>query len=45
MTENWTADRIRQAFLDFFAERGHAIVPSASLVPRTTQRCSSRTLA
>ncbi len=34
MTENWTADRIRQAFLDFFAERGHAIVPSASLVPQ-----------
>ena len=24
---------IRQAFLDFFAERGHAVVPSSSLVP------------
>ena len=24
---------IRQAFLDFFAERGHTIVPSSSLVP------------
>ena len=24
---------IRQTFLDFFAERGHAIVPSASLIP------------
>ncbi len=27
-----TAD-IRQAFLDFFAERGHRVVPSSSLVP------------
>src|ERR1700748_2083740 len=24
---------IRQRFLDFFAKRGHAIIPSASLVP------------
>ena len=30
----WTTDRIRQSFLDFFAERGHSIVPSASLVPK-----------
>jgi len=30
----WTTDRIRQTFLDFFAERGHTIVPSASLVPK-----------
>src|SRR5215831_5557766 len=29
----WTTDRIRQSFLDFFAARGHAIVPSASLIP------------
>jgi len=29
----WTVDNIRQSFLDFFAERGHAIVPSASIVP------------
>jgi alanyl-tRNA synthetase len=28
---------IRQRFLDFFAERGHAIVPSASLVPAGDQ--------
>ena len=30
----WTTDKIRQSFLDFFAERGHQIVPSASLVPK-----------
>ncbi len=28
-----TAAEIRQAFLDFFKERGHTIVPSASLIP------------
>lgn len=28
-----TGAQIRRTFLDFFAERGHAIVPSASLVP------------
>jgi alanyl-tRNA synthetase len=28
-----TSAEIRQQFLDFFAEHGHAIVPSASLVP------------
>jgi len=34
MTEKeWTSARIRQSFLDFFAARGHTIVPSASLVP------------
>ncbi len=27
------SDEIRQAFLDFFAERGHEIRPSASLIP------------
>ena len=27
------AAQIRQRFLDFFAERGHTVVPSASLVP------------
>ena len=27
------ADEIRRTYLDFFAERGHRIVPSASLVP------------
>ena len=28
-----TGNQIRQSFLDFFAARGHAVVPSASLVP------------
>jgi alanyl-tRNA synthetase len=28
-----TGAQVRQSFLDFFAERGHTIVPSASLVP------------
>jgi alanyl-tRNA synthetase len=30
----WTTDRIRQSFLDFFAARGHTMVPSASLIPK-----------
>ncbi|HJU29700.1 MAG TPA: alanine--tRNA ligase, partial [Candidatus Binataceae bacterium] len=30
----WSTDKIRQSFLDFFAERGHQIVPSASLIPK-----------
>jgi alanyl-tRNA synthetase len=29
-----TSSQIRQRFLDFFAARGHAILPSASLVPK-----------
>ena len=29
----WSGAEIRRAFLDFFAEMGHTIVPSASLVP------------
>ncbi|THU01528.1 alanine--tRNA ligase [Lampropedia puyangensis] len=32
-TPRFTVAEIRQSFLDFFAERGHAIVPSSSLVP------------
>ena len=28
-----TADELRQSFIDFFAARGHAAVPSASLIP------------
>jgi len=31
------AAQIRQRFLDFFAERGHTVVPSASLVPAGDQ--------
>jgi alanyl-tRNA synthetase len=30
----WTTAKIRQSFLDFFKQRGHAIVPSASIIPR-----------
>ncbi|MCX6082806.1 MAG: alanine--tRNA ligase [Chloroflexi bacterium] len=33
MTKKMTGNEIRQTFLDFFVEHGHAIVPSASLVP------------
>ncbi len=32
-TQPMTSAEIRQQFLDFFAEHGHTIVPSASLVP------------
>ncbi len=28
-----TADELRRAFLSFFADRGHTVVPSASLIP------------
>jgi len=28
------ADGLRSMFLAFFAERGHVIVPSASLIPQ-----------
>jgi alanyl-tRNA synthetase len=30
----WTTAKIRQSFLDFFKDRGHTVVPSASLVPK-----------
>ena len=29
-----TTNQIRQQFLDFFAQRGHTVVPSASLIPK-----------
>ena len=32
--KKWTSDEVRQGFLDFFAARGHTIVPSSSLVPQ-----------
>ena len=28
----WGADDVRQQFLDYFAERGHTVVPSGSLI-------------
>ena len=27
------SNEIRRIFIDFFAERGHTVVPSASLIP------------
>ena len=33
MTKFRTGNEIRQAFLSFFAERGHRVVRSSSLVP------------
>ena len=28
-----TSDNLRKMWLDFFAEKGHAVIPSASLIP------------
>ena len=28
-----TADQLRTSYTDFFAARGHTVVPSASLIP------------
>ena len=33
LTQFMPASEIRQRFVDFFAARGHEVVPSASLVP------------
>ena len=33
LSMSMTSAEIRQSFLDFFASKGHTIVPSASLVP------------
>ncbi len=33
MTPPTTTDEIRKAYLDFFAERGHLVAPSSSLIP------------
>ncbi|TVY52302.1 Alanine--tRNA ligase [Lachnellula cervina] len=32
-TQKWTATVVRKQFLDYFAEKGHTIVPSSSVVP------------
>ncbi|MGD9394234.1 MAG: alanine--tRNA ligase-related protein, partial [Dehalococcoidia bacterium] len=29
-----TSDQVRQAFLDFFKEKEHKIIPSSSLIPK-----------
>ncbi len=33
MSDRITADGLRQSFIDFFAAKDHAVVPSASLIP------------
>jgi alanyl-tRNA synthetase len=33
MTPNFSAQQLRQKFLDFFASKGHTIIPSAPVVP------------
>ena len=40
-----TGHDIRQGFLQFFADRGHTIVPSSSLVPGMIPPCYSQTRA
>ncbi|MCK5645586.1 MAG: hypothetical protein KAH97_02340, partial [Anaerolineales bacterium] len=32
-TLKWTGDKVRQSYIDFFAQKGHKIVSSSSLVP------------
>ncbi len=34
MTKVWSSAEIRQTYLDYFVERGHTQVPSASLIPQ-----------
>ncbi len=40
-----TAQELRKKFLDFFKSKGHAIIPSASLVPRETDSSALFTTA
>ena len=37
-----TSRDIRQSFLDFFREKEHTIVPSASLLPQSPGQCARR---
>ena len=48
ITENLmtiTADQLRKKYLDFFASKGHTILPSASLVPNETDASTLFTTA
>ncbi|MEI7749824.1 MAG: alanine--tRNA ligase [Candidatus Moraniibacteriota bacterium] len=40
-----TADELRKKYLDFFASKGHAIIPSASLIPNETDASTLFTTA
>ncbi len=33
MERSWTADRLREAYLSFFASKGHVVISGASLIP------------
>lgn len=37
----WTGPRVRKAFLDYFAERGHSIGKESPPLPRDAFRCAS----
>ena len=32
-----TSDDLREMWLDFYREKGHAVIPSASLIPENDQ--------
>lgn len=38
--KNLTSKELRELYLRFFRERGHTVIPSASLIPETTPPCS-----
>ncbi|KAG7692102.1 hypothetical protein KL930_001536 [Ogataea haglerorum] len=33
MSQQWTATKVRNTFLDYFKDRGHTFVPSSSVIP------------
>ncbi|KAH3671575.1 hypothetical protein OGAPHI_000278 [Ogataea philodendri] len=33
MSQQWTAPKVRNTFLDYFKDRGHTFVPSSSVIP------------